>query len=244
MKLAIVKELLWEWENIIKWKIVFGQKEIFLRKVRLALATNPEIAKNEELANKINSIQTGIISSKQLWLSSPEEINKSSLEVWLRKKMLERIISWKSFHPQEALEKLKKERWFDHISNDELNSKIISGEIILEFKPIRIEENSLETNQTDKMLKKIEIIKNKVKTIRSIILTDIKNNYHFTIENLGDITPIIESVQKSLKSMNKESERLNDEFITLKNELVKWLNSDEWTIKSSLFQIHQIINSL
>jgi hypothetical protein len=44
--------------------------------------------------------------------------------------------------------------------------------------------------------------------------------------------------------MNKESERLNDEFLTLKNELLKWLNSDEWTIKASLFQIHQIINNL
>jgi predicted nucleic acid-binding Zn-ribbon protein len=52
-------------------------------------------------------------------------------------------------------------------------------------------------------------------------LNDIKKNFHFTIENLGDISPLIESIQKSLRSMNKESERLNDEFLTLKNELLK-----------------------
>jgi hypothetical protein len=97
MTLAIAKELYREWEKIILWKIIPSQKEVFLRKVRFTLDINPEITKDEKLVNHINSIQAWTITNKKLRLSSPEEMNKTSLEIWLRKKMIERTINWKNF---------------------------------------------------------------------------------------------------------------------------------------------------
>jgi hypothetical protein len=245
MALAIAKELYREWEKILKWKkIIFAQKEIFLRKVWFTLITNPEIAKDLKLVTSINSIQAGTITDKKLRLSTPEEINKTSLDVWLIKKSFDRLINWRTFSKSDELAKFKKEKWLEKLNDTELEEKIISGEIILETKPIRIEIDDIKISDTGKIIKKIEIIKNKFKIIRSIIISDIKENYHFTVENMSEISPLIDSIQNSLRSIKKESERLNDEFTTLRNELIKWSNSDEGIIKSSLFQIHQIINSL
>lgn len=202
------------------------------------------IQNNDEIDDLINE---DLFFAKFVKKSTPiksSQINSYNLEIWLRKKMLERCAKWKNFSEANELAKLKKEKWLEKISNEDFKFQILSGEIIIENK---IEFSSIENDETpeDKKIKKhMDIIKNNVNSIKRIILNDIQKHHYFITENLGDITPMINKIYTSLRVLRKISDRLDDEFKELKVELVKWLNRDEWIIRSCLFKINQIVNSL
>jgi hypothetical protein len=58
------------------------------------------------------------------------------------------------------------------------------------------------------------------------------------------INPLIDNINKSFRILNKDSSKINKEFIVLKNELMKASILDEKEIKLSLFKISKIIETL
>lgn len=226
-----------ELEMKLIWSKKNNTQEIFKRKTNFILSTYPEIYKND-------SLKIWELINKDIKEASDEEKNKSNLEIWLRKKMIERVREWRVFYAKEELKKLMYRRWYETISVDDFISKILSGEVILEkyveykafWESIKIEDK--------KLIKNINSIKNNFSAIIKIINNDIKKHHYFITEHLSDISPLIDKIQNSLRILWKESDIINDNFKELKDELVKWLNIDEWTIKSCIFKITQAINTL
>lgn len=176
--------------------------------------------------------------------SSSKNINQINYDIFLRKKFIDFSLSWENFSEKKILAKLKKENWLENLNDVDFKSKIINWEIMVEKK---IEYKNLENYEhpEDKKIKKhMDIIINNINNIRRIILNDIWKHHYFITEHLGDITPLIKTIYISLRVLRKTSDELDDEFKELKDELVKWLNRDEWIIRSCLFKINKIIEAL
>ncbi|MDD5212852.1 MAG: hypothetical protein PHG82_00280 [Candidatus Gracilibacteria bacterium] len=216
-------------------------QEVYKRKANFILGVYPEIYKNIKISD---SDKIRKIIPKDIEIVNNEEINKENLNIWLRKKMIERCIEGRTFYAKEELKKLRDKRGYEMISVDDFVSKIISGEIVLEkyikYRPLE----NYEKIEDKKLFKNINSIKSNLNAIIKIINNDIKKHHYFLVEHLSDITPLIAKIQRSLQILNRESDKIDDHFKDLKDELVKGLNIDEGFIKSCLFQINQVINTL